>query len=1031
MPRRIRSPWTLATLLLVASLVSAPAHAQYFGQNKVQYQSFRFKVLKTEHFDLYYYEDERQMAEKAGLMAERWYTRLSRALAHDLRGRQPLIVYASHPHFEQTNAIPGELDESTGGVTESFKRRIVLPLSASLAEVDHVIGHELVHAFQYDLKSRVESNMVDPGMTMPLWFIEGMAEYLSIGPRDPNTAMWLRDAALDNKLPTISKLDQSRYFPYRFGQALWAFVASRYGEDRVGEIFKAAGGRGVTVERAFEAVLGIPADSLSREWIRSTKSWARGQDGGSAQPGGTSAQGTGTIGRADSTRGSGTVGRVLLGPSGERGRLNVSPALSPDGSKVAFLSERGLFSIELFVADASTGKVLRSLTKAAVDPHLQSLQFIHSAGAWSPDGSRIAVAAVTNGEPTLRILNASSGRLVKQVRFGEMGEIYHPTWSPDGKQIAFSGLIGGASDLFIVELANGRHHRLTQDLYSDLQPAWSPDGKTIAFASDRFSTDLVALKYGGLQLVKLDVASRVITPVSGGDQGKNINPQWSSDGASLYFVSDRSGISNVYRLSLGSGDVTAVTDVRTGVSGITKLSPAFSVARRAERAVFSVYEKGGYRIHALDAASLTGTPPPASSPRADFLPPAISDAGVTATSVDSLADSTAFKRNRYRAGLSLDSIGQVGVGVAAGGNGGVAIAGGSALFWSDMLGDHNLGTQFQLSTAQGGFGRNLAAVVAYQNLKNRWNWMVTAGQIPSFWRSFETEEVGNIGIARDNRFWEIERQAHGVIAYPFNRAQRIELGFGYRNIDFQSEVQTQTFDLTTGQMVSDITRPGPDDSIPSLNLMEGLAAVVYDNSIFGGTGPIMGQRYRFEVAPVAGDLRYMGVLGDYRRYFKLVGPFTLAGRGVHMGRYGPDSDTPRLSPLYLGYPWLVRGYDASSFTMEECGGGPDCPAYDRLFGSRLALGNVELRMPLFGALGVVRSPMVPPVELAAFYDAGVAWYEAVKPEFLGGPRSGVSSYGGAFRVNLLGFAVAEISYVQPQNRPIKGAYWLFALQPGF
>src|SRR4030095_8888385 len=98
-----------------------------------------------------------------------------------------------------------------------------------------------------------------------------MAEYLSIGPRDPNTAMWLRDAALDNKLPTISKLDQSRYFPYRFGQALWAFVASRYGEERVGEVFKAAGGRGVTVERAFEAVLGISADSLSKDWVRTTK----------------------------------------------------------------------------------------------------------------------------------------------------------------------------------------------------------------------------------------------------------------------------------------------------------------------------------------------------------------------------------------------------------------------------------------------------------------------------------------------------------------------------------------------------------------------------------------------------------------------------------------------------------------------------------------------------------------------------------------------------------------------------------------
>ena len=728
---------------------------------------------------------------------------------------------------------------------------------------------------------------------------------------------------------------------------------------------------------------------------------------------------------------SGRVGRLLLGPSGERGRLNVSPSLSPDGSKVAFLSERGLFSIELFVADAATGKVLRSLTKAAVDPHLQSLQFIHSAGAWSPDGKRFAIASVSGGQPTLRIMDANSGRVVKTVSFKEMGEMYHPTFSPDGKQVVFSGLIGGASDLFVVDLSNGRHHRLTNDLYADLQPAWSPDGKTIAFASDRFSTNLETLKYGPLQVVQMNVATGAITAVPGADQGKNINPQWSNDGSSLFFVSDRTGVSNVYRVRVGSGDAVAITDAPTGVSGITSLSPAFSVARHAERAVFSVYEKGGYRIHALDAAALEGSAPSTAPRHADLLPAATGEERVTSTLVDSLPDSTSFRRKGYRAGLSLDSIGQVGVGVAAGGNGGVAIAGGSALFWSDMLGDHNLGTQFQISTAQGGLGRNLAAVVAYQNLKNRWNWALTAGQIPTFWRSFESAEVGNIGIAQDNRFWEIERQVHGVIAYPFNRAQRIELGFGYRNIDFQSEVQTQTFDLTTGQMISDITTSGPDDSLSSLGLVEGLAALVYDNSVFGGTSPIMGSRYRFEVAPVGGDLRYVGVLGDYRRYFRLPGPFTLAGRGVHMGRYGQDSDTPRLSPLYLGYPWLIRGYDSGSFTAEECGNGIDCPAYDKLFGSRLAFGNVELRMPLFGALGVVRSPMVPPVEVAAFYDAGVAWFDSSKPTFLGGPRTGVTSYGGAFRVNLMGFAVAEISYVRPQDRPVRGAYWLFALQPGF
>jgi hypothetical protein len=1025
---RSKSVRRLALAALAAAVTTAlPARteAQYFGRNKVQYETFRFQVLQTEHFDLHYYDEERATAEQAGRMAERWYARLSSALSHDLRGRQPLILYASHPDFEQTNAIPGELDESTGGVTESFKRRIVLPMGSSLAELDHVLGHELVHAFQYDMRGRGESNLAEPGLQLPLWFVEGMAEYLSIGPVDPNTAMWMRDAARSGKLPTIAKLDQSRYFPYRFGQALWAFIASSYGEGRVGEIYKVAA-RGVTPERAFETVLGFSADSLSHEWQRSTQDWA-GEQGVVAEKA-----------TASLTADTSGAGRLLLGPKGVRGRLNVSPSLSPDGSKVAFLSERDVFSIELFLADAGSGKVIRRLTRAALDPHLQSLQFIHSSGAWSPDGRRIAIATVQRGKPALDILDVESGRVLQEIPFADMGEIYSPTWSPDGARLAFSGLAGGRSDLFVVDLGSRRVTRLTDDLYADLQPAWSPDGNTIAFATDRFTTRIENLEYGELRLGLIEVAGGAVRAL-GPDRGKNINPQWSNDGADLYFVSDRTGISNVYRLKLSSGELAQVTDVRTGVSGITGTSPAISLARSAPRAVFSVFESGQYRLHALDGEKLDGTKleggaPPA-EPRAGILPPALGSAGATAVADASLPDPATFKRGKYRAGLSLDAIGQIGLGVAAG-NGGVAVGGGSALYWSDMLGDHNLATQFQVSSSSGGVGRNLAAIVGYQNLRRRWNWGLIGGQIPYFSRAFEFEEdvANGIGTARDIRFWEIDRRLQTIVAYPFSRAQRVELGVSFRNVDFASEVQTQTFSLITGELLTDVTTPGPEDSIPSLNMVEGLAALVYDNSVFGGTSPVTGQRYRFEASPVAGDLQYTSVLGDYRRYLRLGGgPLTLAARGIHLGRYGRDSDTDRISEIYIGYPWLVRGYDASSFTLDECGGGngEDCPAFDRLFGSRIAIGNLELRLPLLGALGIVHSPMVPPVEAAAFYDAGVAWTEADKARFLGGDRPSVASYGGSVRINLLGLAVAEISYVHPNQRPVKGWYWLFALQPGF
>ncbi len=180
--RRIATIQVLAASLLG---VAAPVDAQYFGRNKVQYAGFSFEVLKTPHFDVYYYAREREAAAQAGRLAERWYARLSKILHHELRGRQPLILYASHPDFEQTNAVPGMLGEGTGGVTETVKRRIVLPLAGPLAETNHVIGHELVHAFQFDITGQEAGRFGVPGAArLPLWFVEGMAEYFSLGPVD-------------------------------------------------------------------------------------------------------------------------------------------------------------------------------------------------------------------------------------------------------------------------------------------------------------------------------------------------------------------------------------------------------------------------------------------------------------------------------------------------------------------------------------------------------------------------------------------------------------------------------------------------------------------------------------------------------------------------------------------------------------------------------------------------------------------------------------------------------------------------------
>ena len=185
----------IAPALLLLGLAS-DGRAQYFGRNKVQYDREDVRILATEHFDIYYSSQDAAAAQIAGRLSERWYARLSAVLDHTLSGRQPVVVYGSHRRFEQTNVHSGFIDESTGGFTDSRKRRIVLPFAASLAETDHVLGHEIVHAFQFDMSDRYRSPL-----GVPLWFVEGMAEFLTLGPGDPQTSMWMRDAVASDTLP--------------------------------------------------------------------------------------------------------------------------------------------------------------------------------------------------------------------------------------------------------------------------------------------------------------------------------------------------------------------------------------------------------------------------------------------------------------------------------------------------------------------------------------------------------------------------------------------------------------------------------------------------------------------------------------------------------------------------------------------------------------------------------------------------------------------------------------------------------------
>ncbi|MCC7035541.1 MAG: PD40 domain-containing protein, partial [Acidobacteria bacterium] len=670
----------LVTALLAALLTGTPASAQYFGRNKVQYRSFDFQVLKTDAFDIYYYPEGRDGVALAARMAERWNARLERVFDHRLRGRQPLILYASHVDFEQTNVISGELGEGTGGVTESIRRRIILPLAGPLADTDHVIGHELVHAFQYDIASPPGQRQGISGLArLPLWFIEGMAEYLTVGPVDPHTAMWMRDAVRGEKLPAIRDLSNTRYFPYRWGQAFWAYACGRWGDDVVGRMLTAALATG-SVNAAIEEVLGTNEKDVSAEWHRALQDhYTPVLD--AATP----------LDRA---------GRVVVKGRELGGALNVGPSLSPDGRWMTYLSDRDLLSIDLYLAEADTGRVVRRLTRTGTDPHYSSLQFIYSAGGWDRESRRIAVATVTAGRPALAIFEVPGGRREREIRIPDVDEVFNPTWAPDGRAIAFTGMTQGLTDLFVYDIQAGTVRRLTNDAFAELQPAWSPDGRRIAFATDRFSTNLGTLAAGSWRLVLADADSGAVEPVSAFETGKHINPQWSPDGKALYFIGDPDGVSNVYRVEIGTGVLAQVTRVGTGISGITAASPALSVAAGTGTIAFTVYDAGRYDIYSREAAAPAGAVA-AFPPGAAQLPPAERKASeVTATLADAAAgavDASAFTTEPYKARLSLSGVGQptVGVGVS---QFGTSLGGALSLIFSDMLENRLLGTAVQVNS---------------------------------------------------------------------------------------------------------------------------------------------------------------------------------------------------------------------------------------------------------------------------------------------------------------------------------------------
>ena len=620
---------------------------------------------------------------------------------------------------------------------------------------------------------------------------------------------------------------------------------------------------------------------------------------------------------------------------------------------------------------------------------------------------------------------------------------------------------------------------MTNDRYGDLQPQWSPDGRTIAFATDRGDgADMAQLRFPKMRIALYHVQDGAID-VLPGQAGLNINPMWSPDGRSIAYVSNRTGVENLFLVDLATDEHHQLTHVVGGVSSITEVSPAISWARGTDRLVYTYYDDGNYSIWSVDhprsliehqeapgtqtvaqagggsggkvvsvssgdvAPNGTLAAPdaePHDSIRSDLGIDSVARtrAPVTVESIlesadTTLPDTTTFKRYKYHVRFAPDYVAPPAVGYGTDGYGS-GVYGGTGVVLSDMTGDNLL----SFAGAVNGRLSDAQMFAGYTNLGQRFQYSSGVYQQPYY-------VANGYGLAGNPQgFFETQvitrylvRQMYGVGIYPLNRFTRVELGMRLTNLERGDLVFTRQLDSSYNQInsYSETDRNGR-----TVNYAQPILAYVSDNTLFGFTSPIYGRRYRFQVQPAIGSLKWTEYLADYRRYDPILFSYlTVATRVMANVSTGRDADSLR---KYIAYSDELPGYDGATFSSSQssCPNTTTAALYrcSPLLGSSMAMASAEVRFPIVRGGTIAGVIPIPAIEGAFFYDVGTAWFSGqsvalhrVRVQDPTNTRGLLTSHGVAIRINLFNYLIMGWSYAVPTEATGHRGVWQFSLYPPF